>query len=86
MSDTKQSPFRKAWRVISYAAGAYAVYNQLRSLIQAKNELYANLTPEQQLMWQNVFGKPAVLSLPNIPPPVSLAAPATPIEHVKAGT
>ena len=62
--------FKRTWTALSWLAGGYAAYNQLKTLNQAKNELYDQLSPEQQAEWVKVFGHPGEIKIntPTLPP------------------
>ena len=60
----------RAWWTITTAASIYTVYGKLKSLSAAKDDLYSQITPEQQEEWKKVFGDPAdakVIASPSLP-------------------
>lgn len=85
------SGFKSAWNTLTWAAGIYAVYNHLRNLNKAKDELFEELSPDQQALWIKVFGNPhstvptvnqLLVNPVKLPPP----APGGTLEQIKAGT
>ncbi len=86
--EQKKSSLRKLWTFASYIAGGYAVYNQLKTLKQAKDELYGELTPEQQAQWNKIFGSPdsGRITNPVITKPVQVVRSGiSDLEKIKAG-
>lgn len=70
------SMFKRAWDAAGWLIGGYTVYRQLKTMDEAKDELYTNLSPEQRAEWDRIFGKP------NAAP----ASTAPQIDQIKAGT
>lgn len=74
---------------MSYVAGGYAVFNQLKSLKQAKDDLYEELTPEQKLQWNKIFGSPggARVPVPQITPAYQapVAGPVSDLDKLNSG-
>ena len=76
----KSGILKKVWDWSGYILGGYAIYKQLNTANQAKDDLYQNLSPEQRKTWDGIFGKPV---------PVTNPFPSTPkpgtITELKAG-
>jgi hypothetical protein len=82
---------QKLWQALTWVAGGYAVYQHLKTLNHAKDDLFNELTPEQQATWIKVFGRPGAQSVPIQPAPllqtqVNLPKPGGTIDQLKAGT
>lgn len=83
------SILKRAWTFASYAATGYAIYRQLKSLDQAKEELYSELPAPQKEQWEKIFGKPGAVTVANPDMPKVVLAQkdvAESLEQVNAGT
>lgn len=72
----------RTWTALSWIAGVYAIANQLKTLNQAKNELYNELPAAQQEQWNNIFGNPGPIVIQD---PIANGSRVTQIESIKAG-
>lgn len=81
----------KVWHVLTVGSGIYAVYNHLRLMNQAKEDLFHELSPDQQEMWIKVFGEPGGTK-PKVQPLLvssatsNIPAPGGTVDQIKAGT
>ena len=82
--------FKSLWSTFTFATSAYIVYKQFQAAREAKDELYENLSPEMQLQWDEVFGKPVGSTVVNestdIPAQAIVDGIAPALEQIVAGT
>lgn len=50
---------KKIWDYAGWFVAVYTIYNQFKTLNQAKDEFYSTMEPSQQARWDAIFGKPA---------------------------
>jgi len=48
---------KSIWESFGWVVGAYAVYNQLKTMKDMKNEIYENLSVEQKAQWDSITNK-----------------------------
>lgn len=57
----------KTWEIIGAVVGLYTVYQKLKTLGEAKQELYQQLSPELKAQWEKVFGRPSTQVVVQVP-------------------
>lgn len=57
-----KAALKKAWEFSGWLVAAYAVYNQLSTMNKMKNELYTQLTPDEQAIWDKIAKVPKAVA------------------------